>query len=737
MEQAHMKPNYHHNAISRLRYVALALIMSAGYFHVAGQTDDSARLDSIAEAMVNLDAVEVYGKSTSQQLREGGLSVNAIDVKSILSSLSSLNGLVNRSSGVKIRQQGGVGSDYDLSINGLSGNSVRYFIDGMPLAIKGADVNLSNLPLNIIERVEVYKGVVPARFGTDALGGAVNIVTSRNRRPYLDASVQAGSFGTYGASVSGQFAIPGTKVIVRPVFDINYARNDYKMKGVELWDDDADDYIITDRKRFHDRYRSILGQIEAGVQDAGWADEFFVVASYNTVFKQIQTSQIQDRVYGKVDRRSYATGIGLRYSKIFGPVSTRLTVNHTWDRSETVDTAQVIYDWNGNYRPASGNEINRRVPSIRVYRRPLTLVNAGADWTVATGHTLSLGYTMDRTGNSRSDKIDGTFEPTSDALTKHVLSLNYAQELLDGRLSSVYFIKNYIHAAHIRQYDHATLTGADKIDPDAVNTYWGGGAAVRYRLYEPLAFKVSYEHSVRLPLTRELLGNGTTIAPNVALRPESSENINAGILGTWHIDRDNTLSYETTGFFRFVKDDIQAEIITTDGNEYGSMRYKNNPAVHIKGIEGEVRYSWRDRLQVTANMSYVDARDQKKFKTDGKPSATYRNRVPNRPWFYANADASYTFRNLLPRMSDRLRLGYSWQWVHWYFLNWEAYGNRASKARIPTQSISNVSLTYGWMDDRYSMSVECSNLFDARVYDNFRLQRPGRAFMAKFRIFIQ
>ena len=71
--------------------------------------------------------MEVYGKTQSQQVRESALSVNALDVKPVINSLNSLNELVNRASGVKIREEGGVGSDFDLSINGLSGNSVRYF----------------------------------------------------------------------------------------------------------------------------------------------------------------------------------------------------------------------------------------------------------------------------------------------------------------------------------------------------------------------------------------------------------------------------------------------------------------------------------------------------------------------------------------------------------------------------------------------------------------------------------
>ena len=49
-----------------------------------------------------LDNVTVTGKSKTQRLREGTLSVNAIDVRSIVSSISSLSGLVDRTAGVKL-----------------------------------------------------------------------------------------------------------------------------------------------------------------------------------------------------------------------------------------------------------------------------------------------------------------------------------------------------------------------------------------------------------------------------------------------------------------------------------------------------------------------------------------------------------------------------------------------------------------------------------------------------------
>jgi outer membrane cobalamin receptor len=163
--------------MKRLLWLSLCLLMM---IPVYGQ--DVKKRKSQMKDSVMLENVTVTGKSKTQRLREGALTVNAIDVRSIASSISSLNGLVDRTAGVKLREEGGVGSDFDLSINGMSGNSVRYFIDGVPLDTKGSGVNLANLPVNLIDHIEIYKGVVPTWLSSDALGGAVNIVTNRKYR---------------------------------------------------------------------------------------------------------------------------------------------------------------------------------------------------------------------------------------------------------------------------------------------------------------------------------------------------------------------------------------------------------------------------------------------------------------------------------------------------------------------------------------------------------------------------
>ncbi|MCD7930525.1 MAG: TonB-dependent receptor plug domain-containing protein [Tannerellaceae bacterium] len=87
--------------------------------------------------------------------------------------------LLDRTAGVRIRQSGGMGSDVQYNINGLTGNSIRIFIDGIPVRNYGSSFSLSSIPPAMIERIEVYKGVVPAHLSEDALGGAINVILKK------------------------------------------------------------------------------------------------------------------------------------------------------------------------------------------------------------------------------------------------------------------------------------------------------------------------------------------------------------------------------------------------------------------------------------------------------------------------------------------------------------------------------------------------------------------------------
>ena len=716
--------------------VALRLVLSltALLGTVSLFAQDSLAVKGMLNDTLVLQNATVTAKSREQKLREGAFAVGALNIRLQASTLQSLTQAIDRSSGIRIREEGGVGSEFDLSINGMSGNSIRYFLDGMPLDAKGTGMTLANLPVNIIERVEIYKGVIPVSFGSDALGGAVNIVTNRSRRNYLDFSYGIGSFHTHKADFSAQYTGKKTGLIFKPVISANYSKNDYLMRGVKVRNEDRTAFVIKDLPRFHDDYLSLFGQMEVGVADRSWADAFFVSASVSKVDKDIQTGATQDRVIGMAERHTQSLNVSARYEKVdflTDGMQFQVSASHTMDHSQTIDTTYRRYYWDGSYIDGSYSEIRSRGKTLRHYRRPLTVVSSNLSYRLAEGHELALNYVFNRAGNRQTDDWDTDFVPTDDVLAKHVAGLSYDQSLLSGRLNNAFFVKDYVNHLMIGQNELPSTTGANVVQGSDTKNYVGYGLGTRYLFFDPLAVKGSYEHSVRLPISRELLGNGSTVYPNVALKPEISENFNIGLFGTVDLGGGHSISYEMNGFVRLVDNYIRATVTETES----MMQYVNVAAVHIKGVDGEIRYDWAGKLHVAANASYDDSRDMRKYTQSGDLSVTYQNRTPNRPWTYANTEVSYSFYDVGLRGS-RLRLSADYQWVHWFYLTWAAFGSASTKSKVPTQHITNASLLYSWHSNRYNVSLECTNLFDALAFDNYMLQKPGRAFFLKFRLFL-
>lgn len=697
---------------------------------------------SLTESAYALNDITVTAKSKEQLLREGAYAVSALDIKSIASSVTNLSDLISRSSGVNIRTDGGLGSNFDLSLNGMSGNTIRYFVDGVPLSTRGSNVTVANFPINSIDHIEVYKGVVPSKLGGDALGGAINIITKQERKNFVDASVSAGSFGTYMADFNAQVVLPKSGILIRPQFSMNRSKNNYKVHNVEVWNADEARYDTVTRRRFHDAYENYNAQLEVGVEKKRWADVFLLGATYNHTNKEIQTGTIQSIVFGKAERKENALGLQAKYIKnnfLTDNLSLNLHASYTWDHSITVDTAFQRYNWNGTFKEQSRNELTGRERMYRHYKRPMVTVRGNLNYAVNQHHALNFNYLLTRTGNRRYDTVDeyypylkDTFDPTNDVILRHVLGLSYEQNLLEGRWVNSFFVKDYVNKVSLEQDDTPLITGAHDVEKKTTKNTFGGGFGSRFTIVEPLSVKLSYERAQRLPQARELLGNGSTTYPNLKLKPEQSHNINLGVYGNWQIDQKNLLYYELTGFYRKVSDYIHLRVNDNDG----TAQYENVNDVTTTGVEGEVRYQHGRWLQATANVSYQQSLDMNQYLENGSISATYKNRVPNKPWLYSNADVTLTGFDLL-KQGDRLRFNAHYQFVHWFYLSWEGYGYLPGKARIPSQHMVNAQLTYSWNQDRYSVSLECDNVLDRLAFDNYKLQKPGRSFMTKFRVYLR
>jgi hypothetical protein len=103
------------------------------------------------------------------------------------------------------------------------------------------------------------------------------------------------------------------------------------------------------------------------------------------------------------------------------------------------------------------------------------------------------------------------------------------------------------------------------------------------------------------------------------------------------------------------------------------------------------------------------------------------------PFLFGNADASLFLRNV-GGLGNTLTLGYNMLYVHAYYLYWPSLGQ--DKLDIPQQLSHDVNVVYALGNGKYNIGLECKNLLDARLYDNFSLQKPSRGVYAKLRYYL-
>lgn len=104
--------------------------------------------------------------------------------------------------GVHVREVNGKGQYTVVTVRGSTAAQVGVFVDGILTNLGGdAAVDISTIPVKNVERIEVYRGYIPARFGGTFIGGVVNIVTKRPAKADISAEIGKSSFGGKSASL--------------------------------------------------------------------------------------------------------------------------------------------------------------------------------------------------------------------------------------------------------------------------------------------------------------------------------------------------------------------------------------------------------------------------------------------------------------------------------------------------------------------------------------------------------
>ncbi|MDR2950350.1 MAG: TonB-dependent receptor [Prevotella sp.] len=686
-----------------------------------------------------LHEVAIEGKTEARRQQEQAYAVTVLDIKKAYNASAPLNKLLNNVSSVRIREDGGVGSNYNFSLNGFSGNQVKFFLDGIPMDNFGSSFNLSNISVNMAERVEVYKGVLPVCLGADALGGAVNII-SRKDANYLDASYSFGSFNTHKVSVNGAYTNLKTGFTVRANAFYNYSDNDYKVYAPII--DLNTNKKIDDRwvKRFNDDYQSGGIKLETGITNKAYADYLLAGIILSKNDKDVQTGATMDAVYGGVKTKSESMIPSIRYMKenlftdglsvsAYGAYSIVNTFN--------VDTLSRTYNWLGEWITANKGE---KVYTDSKIKNREWLANANLSYMIDNHQSITLNHVFSSMKRKIHDKADPENESNMipQKLTKNITGLGW--QIKYDRWNANVFGKLYSTSSstYKRLDEYTENARLEKVEDDKTN--FGYGAAVTYFILPKLQGKLSYEQAYRLPESTEMFGDGLIQQRNPDLKPESSDNVNLGFIFEQQL-KEHTFFLETNLIYRNTKDFILKEVSLTSDPTTG---YQNLGKVLTKGIEGGIKYQWKNLLHAGINLTYQDITDNQEFEENTgsfvgegiSENITYKERLPNIPYFFGHGDIGVQFQNIGLKDSE-LTFDYSINYVQKYYLSFPGLGAKASKKVIPEQTSHDISLGYSMEKGKYSVVVECTNFTNEKLYDNYRLQKPGRAFNVKFRYFIK
>ena len=664
--------------------------------------------------------VVVFGKTKAQVIRESPEAVSVINAKELQGRSVSLETILNKTIGLKVGQTGGLGSSSRIIVHGLEGNRIQILWDGIPMNTSDGAFSLDEIPIDIIERIEVYKSIIPARFGCDGLGGAVNIVTKEFSTDYLDASYELGSYQTHKGSVFSRKNFPKSGILLGAGGYYTSAKNDYSFRVPE-----RENLLV---KRDHDRFRSYMLKGKVAFTKL-WFDEISTEFGYYNRFNEIQG------VLKNIQHAENKSGMFMLESKLIksGMLNNRLNFESHFSLSHTtnnfVDTARVNHDFEGNIYPSpngqgemgdvphnsndKGLEINERI---------------NLDYKLSTNHSLNLNTLINYARRQSSDDIAsqhagfiiGGFPSKK---TSIVSGLTWEAKLFGRKLTNMFSAKYFHLHSEIEDLTSYEMIEAPKKKSNTTSQI-GWIEAMKYEPFRGFHLKVSYQRAIRLPNSQELFGDGIITFPAAGLKPEKSHNFNLGFL----IDKNDVLGlsrlqFEVNGFYMQVSDMIKLM------KQHMAAGYVNAEKVHIKGIETELKLDISPTVYAYGNLTYQDVRDVLDYLPGTQaPNPTKGLRLPNIPYLFANFGAEY--------YSDRLfknwyvKAFWDGKFTEEFFYFWEL--TKLQKRRIPRSFVNDIGLLLTYKN-KYSIALECHNLMNKEVWDQFRQPLAGRTFHLKFR----
>ncbi|CDN32476.1 TonB-dependent receptor [Mucinivorans hirudinis] len=692
--------------------LALPLVLQASELDKV----DSTKVYRIDPAMVAASRMQLPLKNIPQK-------VEIID-KSLLESAphENLGEILKRTINLDIIQYPGALTTVGMrgfSPTAHSRNYTLLLIDGQPAGTN----NLTTIPTDFIERVEVVKGPYSLLYGSDAMGGVINVITKRSSAATaVNVGLSGGSFAqtNYTGFVSGAIA---PKLLLAMGFSLKSQDADYRIGSKNLLELSNVEKLILDEKSYgdimtHTKYRinDFNGKLEYIINNR-WSAQLYSSA---TLANDVQTPGNYWHSYGmsKKDITRFANYLQIN----------NITANNELNIAPYLTIQQ---DANYDSKKADAAFINSR-ETIR-----------GCGVKVGNTHTWGnlkwlLGVDLDSydvTSKRYSEKFTPTapYRPDNSRLS------------VSGFTQLAYNLRNLSLNGGVRydaiQYtlQASSLLGSEK--RSEFYSHLSPSLGVRYYPLPELSLHGSLGSAFYVPDAYKTAGSymigKVKYVGNKDLKPEKTTSFDVGV----SYSTGGLLSMDLTYFQNFYSDKI-----INDNSEKGVTTYKNAGKGQMSGLEfmlsWDVARLWTRSyiLKLYTGVTYMLKNDFEDV-SPSKPTITKKSLYTRD----ATANVSLVFNNTTgfeARLSGRY-IGSRLEndWMVWGNLrpaikpdDYYAEGGYTTKDQILRHSAHIVVdfSSYYTFKNRYKVGISVSNLLDENYTEKDGYNMPGRSVMGHF-----
>ena len=706
--------NYYLKGIPEGNYTIIGSYLGYQTFSKKIYLKGQERLDiSLKEQAEEISGVTVSGKSIAHQKKEESMPVTVIDMSNMRGTVSNVQDILAKTVGVTLRTSGGVGSSSRISVRGLEGKRIGFFIDELPMSEQTDYLDINDIPIDMIDRIEIYKGVVPARFGGSSLGGAINIVIREYPDKYADLSYGYESFNTHKAQGVFKRNLKARGLVFGigggyTTSDNNYTFDSPYREGLRI-------------TRNHDKYRKYIvgGSFKA---KKWWFDEVefepVVVKTYKEIqgieydIREAHSESLMAGLANKLTKDNFLTE-GLNFDMFSGVVLTQMNF---------IDKATRRYEWDGSSYPTPsryGGEVGYNFPSDSDDQKLSFINKTNLEYIINERHSFNFNSVFSIAKGTPKDELKtlslGKQVNFDSRMHSWVSGLTYDLRSLNDVFLNSLTLRYYQYTMHTQM---APLFVPGKYDVDLQKNNWGVNNALRYRFLPSLMGKLSAGYEVRIPSESELLGDGIGVVPSADLLPERNASANLGLLFDLTGKHPTNAQIEMNFFYMYLQDMIRytAGLIGAQYQNFGEMR--------TLGVEFEAKADVLPSLYAYVNTTYQDLRDTRDYEPASTvPNPTKYKRMPNIPYLMANAGMEFHRENLFGGSGQNTRLFADVAFVEEYFYDFEL--TQLQKRRIPRSTTIDIGFEHSFLNKKLFISGKLRNVTNEKTLSEFNRPLPG------------